>query len=356
MTGSNSDTLSAPRPLEMLSASNSADRNYLRKITPGIFIAKLVILGTLLVSFGFGVWASHGLTRLFLQVCLGAILAHATELIHQCLHRTATGRAGRDQFFGMMLATPLGISFWRYLVDHFHHHKDVTKESFSYNYQRMESGSLRSRIVGFIRHLSMLDQFLETFRWMGLAITGRIDRKLEAYGPTLNKAVAQKIRRDYLIMAGLLGAALIVSLALRTDLVVQLWLIPMIIGWAPIHALIELPEHWKCDTSSTDARLNTRSIRAGTLARWYVNNNCNHVGHHFDINIAMERLPDYESQLMAESPFRHFEESYPRFYYRFFRFLCTGKYYDHLAVLPASGGDAALGFAATGIQSPNAEM
>jgi fatty acid desaturase len=157
-------------------------------------------------------------------------------------------------------------------------------------------------------------------------------------------------------MAGLLGAALIVSLALRTDLVVQLWLIPMIIGWAPIHALIELPEHWKCDTSSTDARLNTRSIRAGTLARWYVNNNCNHVGHHFDINIAMERLPDYESQLMAENPFRHFEESYPRFYYRFFRFLCTGKYYDHLAVLPASGGDAALGFAATGTQSPNAEL
>jgi fatty acid desaturase len=337
-------------------AVDTANRKYLRRVMPGLFAGKLAILGTLLVSVGFGVTLSHGFSRIFLQVCLGAVLAHATELIHQCLHRTATGRASRDQFFGMLIATPLGISFWRYLTDHFRHHKDVTRESFSYNYQRMESGSLPLRIAGFVRHVSMLDQFLETFKWMGLAITGRIDRKFEAYGPMLNKAVAKKIRRDYLIMAGLLSLALVVSLVFRTDLVVQLWLIPMIIGWAPIHALIELPEHWKCDTSSTDARLNTRSIRAGKLARWYVNNNCNHVGHHFDINVAMERLPDYESQLMAESPFRHFEESYPRFYYRFFRFLCTGKYYYHLAVLPASGGDAALGFAATGAQSSNAEL
>jgi fatty acid desaturase len=226
----------------------------------------------------------------------------------------------------MLIATPLGISFWRYLVDHFNHHKDVTKESFSYNYQRMESASLRLRITGFLRHLSMLDHFLETLKWMWLAVTGRIDARLAAYGPTLNKTVAQRIRHDYLIMSGLLGLAIIASLALRTDVILQLWLIPMIIGWAPIHALIELPEHWKCDTSSSDARRNTRSIRAGKLTQWYVNNNCNHVGHHFDINVAMERLPEYESHLMNEAPFCYLEESYPRFYYRFFRFLCTGKY------------------------------
>ena len=100
----------------------------------------------------------------------------------------------------------------------------------------------------------------------------------------------------------------------------------MIIGWAPIHALIELPEHWKCDTSMTNPRLNTRSIRAGRLARWYVNNNCNHVGHHYDLSVAMERLPEYESQLMAQSPFTHLEQSYTKFYLRFFRYIFIGKY------------------------------
>jgi len=95
---------------------------------------------------------------------------------------------------------------------------------------------------------------------------------------------------------------------------------------APVHALIELPEHWKCETSSRDPRLNTRSIRAGWLARWFVNNNCNHVGHHHDLSVAMERLPDYEAFLMDQASFKYFEESYPRFYLRFCKYLLTGKY------------------------------
>lgn len=302
------------------------DHVTLRTVAPTIFIAKLAVLALLLAGFGYGVMMSAGFTRFALQILLGATFAHATELVHQCLHRTATGRAVWDHSFGMLLATPLGISFWRYLADHFRHHKDVTMESFSYNYQRMESPSRRTRIAGFLRHLSMLDHYLGTLRWIGLAIFARFEEKVGQSGDRPNMGIVRRIRRDYLLMAILLGTSVLVSIAFRTDFLIQLWLIPMLIGWAPIHALIELPEHWKCDTSSTDARLNTRSIRASTLARWYVNNNCNHVGHHHDISIAMEKLPDYETQLMAERPFRHFEESYPRFYFRFFRFLYSGRY------------------------------
>src|SRR5215813_1179971 len=132
----------------------SVDRFHLRKVMPLIFVAKLAALTGLLLLFGFSVYASHGVFRIALQIGLGAVFAHATELIHQCLHRTATGRASRDQFLGMLIATPLGISFWRYLTDHFRHHKDVTKESFSYNYQRMDSPSRVVRLAGFVRHVS----------------------------------------------------------------------------------------------------------------------------------------------------------------------------------------------------------
>jgi hypothetical protein len=38
----------------------------------------------------------------------------------------------------------------------------------------------------------------------------------------------------------------------------------------------------------------------------------------------MEQLPDYEVRLMNEEPFKYFEQSYPRFYFRFFRYLLTG--------------------------------
>lgn len=308
------------------SAKALSERAYLRKVTPSIFVAKLAALAALLGIFGFAVLAAHGWARICLQVCLGAVLAHATELIHQCLHRTATGRASRDQYFGMIIATPLGISFWRYLTDHFRHHKDVTKESFSYNYQRMDSSSRLVRLTGFVLHISMLGHFVQTLKWMGYALAGMTEKKLAEAGPLPTMTVVRKIRNDYLVMAGMLSLAVIATLAFRTDVVLQLWLIPMIIGWAPIHALIELPEHWKCETGSTNPRLNTRSIRAGRLARWYVNNNCNHVGHHYDLSVAMERLPDYESRLIEQEPFKYFEESYPRFYFSFFRYLLTGNY------------------------------
>ncbi len=301
------------------------DRAHLRAITPAYFVAKLVGVGGLLGLAGAGVLLTHGLTRMAFQICLGAVFAHATELIHQCLHRSATGRASRDQFFGMVIATPLGISFWRYLHDHFRHHKDVTQESFSYNYERMESKSMLVRLLGCLLHLSMLNHFIETLKWIGYALLGRVDQKLTATGSKPTEIVTRRIRRDYLIMAGLLASAIAVTIGFRTNVVIQLWLIPMIV-WAPIHALIELPEHWKCDTSTTNPRLNTRSIRAGKVVRWYVNNNCNHIGHHYDLSVAMERLPEYESQLMAEAPFAHFEQSYPRFYFRFFRYILSGKY------------------------------
>src|SRR5436190_5104097 len=79
---------------------NIADRATLRKVVPGYFYVKLAVLAALLGFAAVAVIATQGLTRIILQVCLGAILAHGTELIHQCLHRTATGRAARDQAFG----------------------------------------------------------------------------------------------------------------------------------------------------------------------------------------------------------------------------------------------------------------
>ena len=302
------------------------DRASLRHVSPAIFYVKIAVLTILLGIAVAAVLATHGLTKILLQICLGAVFAHATEFIHQCLHRTATGRAARDQAFGMSLATPLGISFWRYLTDHFAHHKDVTKESFSYNYQRLESKSRTIRIVGFMLHASMVNHFVDTMKWIGFALSGKVEQKLNETRPGLNRQIVRRVEGDYLMMVALLIFAVLVTITFQTDLVIQLWLIPMIIGWAPIHALIELPEHWKCETWTTNPRLNTRSIRASWLARWFVNNNCNHIGHHFDLSVAMERLPDYEARLMHEQPFKYFEESYPRFYFHFFRYLVTGAF------------------------------
>src|SRR5207247_6675256 len=112
----------------------------------------------------------------------------------------------------------------------------------NYHYERMESRSMPVRLLGAALHLSMLNHFVETLKWIGYALTGRVDHKLAASGSKPTEIVTRRIRRDHLIMAGLITAAIMVTVAFRTDAVIQLWLIPMIIGWAPINALIELPE------------------------------------------------------------------------------------------------------------------
>ncbi|HKQ08680.1 MAG TPA: fatty acid desaturase [Blastocatellia bacterium] len=299
-------------------------------MNPSIFAVKMFVLVVLVFGFEVAIIRMDAAIKLLCQFVVGLLFAHATELVHQCIHRTATGSAPVDHTLGILLGMPSGTSFWHYLWFHFRHHKltgsfeDI--ESFGYSYQLMESPSRRRRILGFLWHLSMVSHYLTALKRMLLATAGRLSAKLAADFPDIHPRVAANIQRDYAIMAVLLAAALLATVAFETKLFVDLWLVPLLIGWGPSHALIELPEHFQCDKPASDAWLNTRSIQAGRLARWLTNFNCNHVGHHHNMAVAMEELPRYEQTLAEQHPFKHLEPSYPQFYLRFAKFLFTGRF------------------------------
>lgn len=307
---------------------NLSDQS-LRKVEPMTFALKLVVLSTLLFACVYGITQTGGLTRFFLQICTGALFAHATELVHQCLHKTATGVAPLDHAIGMALGWPAGVSFWYYLWFHLWHHKyngtEKDGESFDYSYHLMDARPRRTRLLGLLLHMSMAVHHLTALWRMALAVTGRLAGKLMRKTPELNEVYARRIQRDYRIIAGLLLSALLISVALNTTVLLQVWLIPLVIGWAPAHALIELPEHWKCDKPDGDVLVNTRTIRASRFARWYTNNNCNHVGHHMDMSVPLEKLPEFEKRLMREVEFKHLGRSYPAFYAKFLRFIWRGN-------------------------------
>jgi fatty acid desaturase len=300
-----------------------------RDVHARVFVWKLIAWGVLFSGCVVGVLHFEGAAKLGLQIGLGLLLAHATELVHQCLHRLATGSAVLDHAFGMALGWPAGVSFWHYLWFHLWHHKHngtvEDMESFGYVYQLLESRSRARRLFGFVYHLSMIGHYRTTLRRMADALRGRLAGRLLAENPAMPRPIARKVQRDYVIMASLLVAAAAGSVAFRTWLVVEVWLVPLLIAWGPAHALIELPEHWACDRPSADPFANTRTIKAGRLARWYTNNNCNHVGHHHDMSVPMERLPAYEESLRLRHDFKHLEKSYPGFYWRFLKFLVAGK-------------------------------
>jgi fatty acid desaturase len=262
------------------------------------------------------------------QVAIAALLAHAVELVHQCLHQTGTGIPRVDRLLGVTLALPAGVSFHYYRYWHLYHHRhngtDDDRESFGYGFDLLHSPRVSRRLAGIALHLSMAAHFYQTARRVTMALTTGLAADLRREAPDMKASDAARVRRDYLLLAGLIAAGAAWSLGAGTAVLVRVWLVPVLL-WAPIHALIELPEHVLCDHPSEEENRNTRSIRAGWFMRWFTNGNCCHVGHHTDMRVPMHRLPELERALEARAPLAHTQPSYLTFYLRFARYLLTGR-------------------------------
>lgn len=259
---------------------------------------------------------------------IGAMIAHGLELAHQALHKRGTGKLAYDTPIGLVLCGVSFVSFHYYLWSHLRHHRlngtEKDRESFDYAYDLIDSPSKVRRLWGLFLHLTLLGHYTTAVKRMALAALGLLRGRLLAAHKDMSPEVASRVEREYQCHLLLFLAAVAVSLAFQTTLLVQLWLIPVLLGWGPAHSLIETTEHWHCDVPNPNVFCNTRSLRAGLFARWYTNHNNCHVGHHRDMSVPMDQLPAFEAMLAESNNFRHMEESYPAFYARFLCHVWTG--------------------------------
>ena len=75
------------------------------------------------------------------------------------------------------------------------------------------------------------------------------------------------------------------------------WIVPLIALAAPIHTLVELPEHYKCNLDSVDVLENTRTIKSNSLMFWFTNGNNFHVEHHYAAAWPMDKLDILHEQI-----------------------------------------------------------
>lgn len=295
------------------------------QIQPLVFATKLVVL-VLLLSIGVtGTVLVTGSAKFGCQILVGLMLAHATEFIHQCLHKTGIGNAKVDRTIGVSLGLPTFVSHSYYQFWHLWHHRwngtPDDRESFGYAYDLMENDSRLQRLFGFALHLTMLSHFFQAFR----RIVGSFSTALQAelvkdHVPAVQ---ATRIVREHQLMGVVTLCVVAIGVIWSPLALLSLWLIPLMI-WAPVHALIELPEHMLCNKPNDDTCMNTRSIKAGWFMRWFTNFNCNHIGHHEDMLVPMHKLPAFEAKLCEQRAFVHYEESYAAFYLRFLKYLWVG--------------------------------
>lgn len=261
-------------------------------------LGKLIVLGICLTA-GYGLMVQAApLAQIVGLVLVGAMFAHAVELQHQCVHGLAFRSKRLNRWVGLLLGAPMLVSFTHYRGRHLHHHRFIgtpgDSEFFAYDVTAgLSWAHLAQDLFGYSRLKSVARNFAAS---LGLS------KATDAHLNTPAKS-------EYLLLLAILIALVVVA----PWVTIKFWLFPLLLVAAPVHFLIELPEHLLCARLSRDYGANSRSIEGTWFSRWLTNGNNFHVEHHADPSLPIERL----SERFAATPrseYRYLHRTYPEFY------------------------------------------
>ncbi|MEQ0777771.1 fatty acid desaturase [Paraburkholderia tropica] len=280
-----------------------------------IFLAKILVWVVWIGGCLYGLCTVHSMgATLALQAVLGAAYAHGVELQHQALHQSGFKSRSASRIFGIILGLPMLVSYSSYQDSHlFHHNKLGTVEDSEF----FEYGDkAERRITSIFKHFFLVNHFCDFLKNVIDALNGR---------PFKTRMIARnsgKMRTEYSLMAAAFFGAAALAAHFDSDLFFRLWVLPLFVFAAPIHALIELPEHFRCNKATTDVFENTRSVKAHPIVTWFTNGNNYHVEHHWIASLPIEQLASIHKQI--EGQIVHLSSSYPAFYREFFTNLLRG--------------------------------
>lgn len=232
---------------------------------------------------------------------LGLVFAHALELQHETLHGVAFRGRLANEIAGICLGVPMLVSFADYQASHLRHHRDLgtdrNREFFDYGDQYGDQGRGDiSRLASIAVRFLMLRHYRQFAARLWLAITGRPV-------PGESSARSRRIRRDHRVILVTLMLAVGLSVASHRPLILTAWLLPLVLVACPVHALIELPEHYGCHTDTTDIFRNTRTVRTHPLVVWFVNTNNYHVEHHLKPRLPFSELSSLHGEVSSRSAY-----------------------------------------------------
>jgi fatty acid desaturase len=271
-----------------------------------VFIGKLFIVLAL---------AAAGVTMVLTEnpvgivagiLVLGALYTHMVELQHQCLHHSAFVKGPPHRTVGVLLGLPMLVSYSHYRIRHLQHHRflgtDQDTEFFGFDTRQPLTAGVMLRGMFDYQRLA--------------AVAGDSWRSWRGTWEADNDKISARMRRDSMAEYRLMGVVVLAAAALTLlghgALVLQLWLLPMLLVSTPLHFLVELPEHIRCDNDTDDVLRNTRSISGSWFSTWYTNGNNLHIEHHAAMTVPINRLHERHDEVLRFA--KHTERSYWTFY------------------------------------------
>ena len=213
--------------------------------------------------------------------------------------------------FGVLLGMPMLVLFHAYQDSHLRHHRLLgtpeNKEFFDYGDQYGARPVVNLGLWAW--RLSMAAHYIQFAKNVAkLVVPGA------RFGD--NPLVSRAIRRDHLLMVATIALLAGVDRAAHVVRRVGVGRAARAVA-APVHALVEMPEHYRCDLTSTDPFRNTRTIESNAFMTWFTNGNNYHVEHHMMPNLPIERLHDLHGAIGPR--IRYYHRTYRQFYYALLR-------------------------------------
>lgn len=215
---------------------------------------------------------------------LGVVYARNLEFVHECLHATALRSRRANRIAGTLLGIPMLVSFVHWRREHAQHHRDVRREGFRYEYERLTTKRELLLHVFMVRHF------------------------------------AAALRRFDLPIVIALACVCVAALLAHSVIPLVLWFAPLPVA-ALVHTHIELPEHLGLAGASTDAFANSRTIPANSLVTWFVNANNYHALHHWNARIPTGSLAAAHARVTDRMPIA--TSTYGDFFGWFYRRFVT---------------------------------
>ncbi|MEE1930436.1 fatty acid desaturase [Streptomyces sp. TRM 70351] len=270
-----------------------------------VFLAKLVLAAALTAVAGYLALQPHPVTAVLGMLLLGAMYTHMVELQHQCLHHSAFRSPRAHRLAGVPLGLPLLVSYSHYRVRHLQHHRYLGTPQDSEFFGFDTRAPLRWKLL--LRGLLDYPRVALVLKDVARSFSGRWSYDMGQIAERRRR----EIMAEYRLLGVLVASLAAVCLAGHPDLVLRLWLLPLLVA-VPLHFLVELPEHILCETETTDVLRNTRSIRGSALSTWFTNGNNLHVEHHAAMVVPINRLRERHAE--AEHFAVHVEHSYAAFF------------------------------------------
>ncbi|AZF21177.1 fatty acid desaturase [Pseudomonas sp. R3-52-08] len=265
------------------------------------FGLRVVVWFVLMLLGGWFISKGGGLSIIGV-ILVGAMFAHGVELQHQALHYTGFSSRKMNYYIGVILGLPMLVSFTSYRKSHISHHRLLgTPDDLEFFNTKKYCGR-KKKISYQLNNFFMLMHFY--------VASSKIMKSID---PLQRSKKCPKIdAKEYRLMLTLIILLTAISIACESPIIIFYWLIPLLIVAAPLHYVIELPEHHGCTKNTIDIFSNTRSISSNWLMYWFVNGNNFHVEHHLVPGLPMQKTRLLHALLKHD--LQHCSPSYINFY------------------------------------------